>query len=264
MAPTPEIVPLTGHLGAELHRITLAGAPEPTVRVLHDALLRHQVVFVPEQHLAPAELLALAGSFGEIMRNPTSPKVDGFPDVTELVTHDGRSPDMWHFDTSYVAAPPMASLLTMVRSPAVGGDTMWVSGYALLDALSPAMRELAEQVTVRYESPSRAVDHFVAEHPLVTLHPETGRASLAFDSMYATRVVELRRAESDALLGFLRTHVADPSYACRYRWREGTFAMWDNRCTMHRVASDYEGERIIHRVTVAGTTPLPARARAPR
>lgn len=256
----PHVTRLSGHIGAELSGLDLAGGDPRAVRSLHDALLAHQVVLVPGQHLAPGDLLALASSFGEIMRNPTSPKVEGFPDVTELVTFDGRSPDMWHFDTSYVPEPPMASLLTMVRSPTVGGDTMWVSGYALLEALSPPMRELAERVNVRYESRSGGSEGFVAEHPLVTRHPETSRASLFFDAMYATRVVELRRVESDALLGFLRTHVADPTYACRYHWSEGTLAMWDNRCTMHRVASDYEGERIIHRVTIAGESPRPARA----
>jgi hypothetical protein len=135
----PHVTRLSGHIGAELTRLDLAGGDPRAVRSLHDALLAHQVVFVPAQHLGPGDLLALAGSFGEIMR----------------------------------------------------------------------------------------------------------------DAMYATRVVGLQRVESDALLGFLRTHVADPTHACRYHWSEGTFAMWDNRCTMHRVASDYEGERIMHRVTVA-------------
>jgi taurine dioxygenase len=76
--------------------------------------------------------------------------------------------------------------------------------------------------------------------------------------MYSTRVVELHPTESEALLTFLRVSITDPTFACRYRWADGTFAMWDNRCTMHRVSSDFVGERIIHRVTVAGDAPVRA------
>ena len=80
--------------------------------------------------------------------------------------------------------------------------------------------------------------------------------SLYIDTMYASRIPELRRAESDALLGLFRTMVADPTYAYRHRWSVGDLAMWDNRCTLHRVASDFVGRRVIHRVTVAGARPV--------
>jgi taurine dioxygenase len=102
-----EVRRLSGHIGAELHGLDLTGEPsEEAVDAFHAALLEHHVVFVPGQFLGPGELLALGGRLGEILRNPTSPKVEGHPDVTELVTHDGGAPDIWHFDTSYVDVPP--------------------------------------------------------------------------------------------------------------------------------------------------------------
>ena len=143
----------------------------------------------------------------------------------------------------------------MVQSPAVGGDTLWISGYAVYESLSAPMQEFLASLTVVYDSSVFAPLELVAEHPLVRVHPETGRVGLFFDPMYSTRVVELHPSESDALLAFLRSVITDPTFACRYRWGDGTFAMWDNRCTMHRVASDFVGERIIHRVTVAGDVP---------
>jgi taurine dioxygenase len=255
---TVEVRPLTGHIGAELVGLDLArGFDERAFETLRTALLEHQVVFLPGQFLGPADLLEIACRFGEILRNPLSPKVEGFPDVTELVTRDGSAPDIWHFDTSYAEVPPRASLLSMVKSPAVGGDTLWISGYAVYESLSPMMRDFVERLTVVYESGAKGPAGHVAEHPLVRVHPETGRTSLFFDPMYSTRVSALNAAEGDALLAFLRSYVTDPTFACRYRWTDGTFAMWDNQCTLHRVASDFVGERIIHRVTVAGEKPLP-------
>jgi taurine dioxygenase len=249
---------LSGHIGAELRGLDLSGDPaDEAVDAFYAALLEYHVVFVPDQFLGPGELLALGARLGEILRNPTSPKVDGFPDVTELVTHDGGAPDIWHFDTSYVAVPPKASILSMVKTPPVGGDTLFVDLAAVYESLSPSMRDFLTGLTVRYESP-KGVPGYEAEHPLVRAHPETGRRSLCFDPMYATRVVELHKEEGRSLLAFLRAYVADPTFACRYHWEDGTIAMWDNRCTLHRVASDYEGERIIHRVTIADDGPITA------
>ncbi len=255
-----EVRRLTTHIGAELLGFDLRDFNERSYDMLHTAFLEHQVVFIPGQFLGPAELLDLAAWFGTIFPNPTSPKAAGYPDVTELVTHDGRSPDIVHFDTSYVEIPPKASMMTMVKSPPVGGDTLWSSGYALYESLSEPMRHFLEGLTVRYEASLKDGGRLVGEHPVVRVHPETGRRSLYFDSQWSTRVVELGGEESDALFAFLRSYVKDPTYACRYHWAEGTFAMWDNRCTVHRVASDFIGERIIQRVTVAGEKPIGARA----
>jgi taurine dioxygenase len=251
-----EVRPLTRHIGAELRGLDLAdGLDDGAVAALHAALLEHHVVFVRDQFLDPAGLLAVGARFGVIDVNPLAPKVDGFPSVVELVTRDGRAPDIWHFDASFTAEPPMGSLLSMVKSPAVGGDTLWISGYAVYESLSEPMRAFLASLTVEYDSSRFAPMPLVAAHPLVRVHPETGRAGLFFDPMYSTRVVELHPSESDALLALLRSVITDPTFACRYRWTDGTFAMWDNRCTMHRVSSDFVGERIIHRVTVAGDVP---------
>jgi taurine dioxygenase len=131
----------------------------------------------------------------------------------------------------------------------------------LYDSFSEPMRDFLERLDVRYEARGKSPDDDLrAEHPLVRVHPETGRKSLYFDSQWSTRVIGLRRSEGEALLAFLRSYVTDPTYMCRYRWTEGTFAMWDNRCTLHRVASDFVGERVIQRVTVVGEKPVAARS----
>jgi taurine dioxygenase len=251
-----EVRRLTSHIGGELIGLDLTDFDSETFETLHTALLEHQVVFVPGQFLGPQQLLDIAAWFGDIFPNPTSPKAEGFPDVTELVTYDGGSPDIVHFDTSYVEVPPTASLMSMVKSPPVGGDTLWASGYALYEALSEPMRTFVEGLQVRYVAWTKDGVQLVGEHPLVRMHPETNRPSLYFDSQWSKSVIDLNKDESDSLLAFLRSHVKDPTFQCRYHWSEGTFAMWDNRCTVHRVASDFVGERIIQRVTVAGEPPI--------
>lgn len=253
MHNTWKVLPLTQHIGAEVQGADLASRlSEQACSSLRDILLEHHVVFFRKQFLTPVQLVELARMFGEIEVNPFSPKVDGLPEVTELITYDGGSPDIWHFDTSFLANPPMGSILSMAKSPAVGGDTLWISGHAAFEALSLPMREFLTPLSVLYDSAVRARPGHQAEHSIVKAHPNWGRPTLYFDPMYSTRIPQLGRIESEAVLQFLRGFVTDPTFACRHRWRNGDIAFWDNRCTLHRVASDFVGERIIQRVTLAG------------
>ena len=75
---------------------------------------------------------------------------------------------------------------------------------------------------------------------------------------FTRRIVELSDAESALLLGHLTRWVQQPRFTVRYRWSAGTIAMWDNRCTQHHVLNDFEGERVIQRVTVMGDSPKAA------
>jgi taurine dioxygenase len=94
-----------------------------------------------------------------------------------------------------------------------------------------------------------------ARHPVVRIHPETGRRSLLVNEHFTRRIVELSQPESDVLLAFLVRWAVQERFTVRYRWTPGTFAMWDNRCTQHFVVNDFEGERVIQRVAVLGDDP---------
>ena len=93
-------------------------------------------------------------------------------------------------------------------------------------------------------------------HPVVRVHPETGKKSLFVNEHFTRRIVELSHEESDILLGYLTKWVATQRFTLRYRWTAGTIAMWDNRCTQHKVLNDFLEERIIQRVTVMGDVPV--------
>jgi taurine dioxygenase len=95
-----------------------------------------------------------------------------------------------------------------------------------------------------------------AIHPVVRTHPETGRKALFVNSAFTLRIKGLRPAESAALLGFLYQHITTPEFTCRFHWQKNSLAIWDNRCTQHRVIADnLPAHRRMERVTVEGDRP---------
>ena len=163
----------------------------------------------------------------------------------------------------------MGSILRMFTVPAHGGDTLFASMYAAYEALSDQMRSFLDGLTARHDGAPyyREVNRIIgrddggrtypsAEHPVIRTHPVTGRKALYVNSMFTTRLLGIPKAESDAILAFLFEHVKQPVFQCRLRWRPGTVAFWDNRCTQHFAVWDYFPHvRSGYRVTVKGERP---------
>jgi taurine dioxygenase len=96
-----------------------------------------------------------------------------------------------------------------------------------------------------------------AEHPVVRTHPVTGRKALYVNRGFTTRITGLPIDEGDAILRYLYEHMENPLLQCRFRWRAGSVAFWDNRCTQHRAMWDYWPHvRAGHRVTIKGERPI--------
>jgi taurine dioxygenase len=109
----------------------------------------------------------------------------------------------------------------------------------------------------RYGVDDRGRTYPRAEHPLVCTHPVTGRKLLFVNRVFTTRIVQLRRPESDAVLELLLRHIETPEYQCRFGWQPNSVAFWDNRCTQHHALFDYYPHRRYgHRVTVCGDKPF--------
>jgi taurine dioxygenase len=121
------------------------------------------------------------------------------------------------------------------------------------------MKDLCEGLTALHDASPHGTPERKAIHPVVRVHPVTGRKSLFVNQHFTRRIVEMSHEESEALLTYLISHASRTRFTVRYHWSEGTIAMWDNRCTQHFVLSDFEGERVIQRVTVMGDRPEPAR-----
>ena len=265
---------IAGALGAEIEAVDLAAGLSPdAVAEIRRAFLEHQVIFFHDQRLTPAQFMAFAQHMGKPIEYPFVKGIEGFPKVIEVkkLEHERQNfGGIWHSDTAYLAEPPMGSMLLAREVPPYGGDTEFASQYAAYEALSESMRRLLDDLkAVNASSKADAtrtredltrqkeiVAEYVAEHPVVRTHPETGRKALYVNVGHTVRFSGMTEEESAPLLAFLFRHQVRPEFTCRFQWRAGSLAFWDNRCTQHNPVNDYHGHRrVMHRITLAGDRP---------
>lgn len=270
-----EVRKIAGALGAEIHGLDLSNAlSDETVKAIRKAFLEHLVIFLREQDLTPAQFMAFARRMGRPVEYPFVKGIEGFPEVIEVkkLEHERQNfGGIWHSDTTYLDEPPMGSMLLAREVPPYGGDTLFANQYLAYESLSETLRNLLlalkgvnssskadvtrtreDRVKEQGEAPKR----FVAEHPVVRTHPETGRRSLYVNVGHTARFVGMTEEESAPLLQFLFEHQVKPELTCRFQWQAGSLAFWDNRCAQHNPVNDYHGHRrVMHRITLAGDRP---------
>jgi taurine dioxygenase len=266
-----QVEKLTPHVGAEVRGVDLAlPLDERTFKEVHDALIEHGVIFFRDQRLTPDQQKAFGRRFGELHIHPAAPSLQGHPEI--LVIHaDEHSKRVagedWHSDVSCDPEPPMGSILYMHELPPVGGDTLFASMYAAYNTLSDPMRRFLEPLTAMHEGEHVFRGRYGvkdegrvfprAEHPVIRTHPVSGKRALFVNRGFTTRIVQLKRAESAAVLDFLYRHVETPELQCRFRWQPRSVAFWDNRAVQHHAMWDYYPQRRHgHRVTIKGDAPF--------
>lgn len=284
--------PVTPLIGSEVAGVDLRDElDEPTIRALRQALLERKVLFFRNQPLTDAQQVRLSHYFGgvtpahpvdngyteqqpEIKRNVKSQKWQNvFSDAEQQLWRAQSRPHRtrgWHTDITFVANPADISLLRGVQIPAVGGDTLWIDLEALFEDLSPALKNFLEPLQAahaRYDAAhgrppeprwdGHSAGPFLAIHPLVRVHPETGRKALFISPGFIKYIVGLSDGESAALLDFLTGEVAGRvDLQVRFRWTPNSLAVWDNRNTSHWGPVDgvhFSDERIVHRTTVGAS-----------
>jgi len=251
-----DLRPVTGALGAEVHGVRLGELDDDGFAAVRTALAEHLVLFFPDQHLTHDEHADFGARWGEVEIHPFLEKVDDdHPGIVVLDSEAGGKADVWHTDVTFRPDPPICSILHMKVCPPVGGDTMWANMQRAYDELSPPIRELCDGLTAIHSAAGFGQPGVTAEHPVVRVHPETGRRALYVNRTFTRRIPQLRPAESRAFLAYLHEHAVQPQFTCRYRWSEGTVGIWDNRVTQHYAVDDYVGRRRIERVTVLGDRP---------
>jgi taurine dioxygenase len=283
-----QVVPLSGTIGAEIHGIDVRNLDQATVDAIRAVWLDRKVVFFPGQHLNPDEHLAFAARFGEPTEgHPVIPGIEGHPEVFEIDYTQARTLYAsygevstksrgihWHTDVTFVARPPMGSILRAVVVPDAGGDTLFSDQRAAFEGLSPTLQAFLETLTAVHdgEAQFRGMLNKVGvgkwegktfdslepvEHPVVRIHPETGAKTLFVNPGFTSHIKGLERPESDALLEFLYNHSVKPEYTVRYHWHDGDVGFWDNRSTQHAVSGDFgDAHRVIQRVTLRGDAPV--------
>lgn len=261
MSDELSVTRLTGALGAEIEGLHLRDLNAGQVDSIRALLHQHLVLFFPGQFLDIDAHVALGSHFGPLESHPNLDNpFTTHPQVFELAASHGGVADEWHSDISFSPNPAAISILNMIECPPVGGDTMWASTYAAYEALSPPLQELCAGLTALHDAAPHGKPEVNAIHPVVRIHPVTGRRALFVNQHFTRRLVELSHDESRLLLDYLVRWIANPRFTVRYRWQKGTIAMWDNRCTQHFVVSDFNEQRVIQRVTVMGDTPEAAQA----
>ncbi|SDZ21272.1 taurine dioxygenase [Saccharopolyspora shandongensis] len=251
-----DVRPVSGALGAEVRGLDLEKLTEESFARLHDLLMENLVLFFPEADPLSAEAHKNFGRFlGELEVHPFLPKMDGHQEIVVLDSDQGAKADVWHTDVTFQANPPIASILQIVQCPPRGGDTMWSNQYLAYEALSAPLRDFLDGLTAVHAFTHPNGTSFEAEHPVVRVHPVTGRRSLYVNRMFTMHFPQLRRAESDALLEHLFAVAERPENICRFGWKPGGIAMWDNRVTQHYAVNDYTERRVGHRVTILGDEP---------
>lgn len=272
-----DIRPLSGAIGAEIFGVDLARElDDDTVAAIRRAWLDHLVVFFRDQDLPPATLLSFARRFGEPIEYPFVKGIDGFPEITPVIKLEHERVNfggLWHSDTTYLETPPMGTMLVAREVPPYGGDTLFANMYLAYESLSAGMRRVLDGLVavnssakadttktredrMRDGANPAARKEYIAEHPVVRTHPETGRKALYINGGHTLRFKDMTEEESAPLLNFLFAHQTRPEFTCRFRWQAGSLAFWDNRCAQHNPINDYHGfRRVMHRVTLAGDKP---------
>jgi taurine dioxygenase len=261
-----------------------ADLDDAEVGAIRSALLEHEVIFLRDQDLDPDAQVAFSHRLGPPSPVPFIEPIAGHPEVIAVVrdateAHDFTFGSLWHSDFSFLAEPPCASMLHALEVPPFGGDTIFASQtrayhrcskamQALLDRLdgvhsavnayAPAMQAVHDSfvgMTVRTDESARATQ----VHPVVRVHGETGRRALFVNAQYTIGLAGFAPFEAKVLLDYLFALGTRVELTCRWSWRVGDVAIWDNRSVQHMAMADFTGHRrAMHRTTVAGEVPLPA------
>ena len=274
---TIEVAPIAGAIGAEIRGVDLSRpVPDEQLAEIRRAWLAHLVVFFRDQSLDADAFMAFARRIGRPIEYPFVRGLDAHPEIIEVTKLEHERVNfggIWHSDTTYLERPPMASMLLARTVPPYGGDTLFANMYLAYETLSEGLRATLDGLRavatsakadvsrtredrIRSDGRDAARTTYNAEHPVVRTHPETGRKALYVNVAHTVRFAGWTEDESRPLLDLLTTHLTRPEFGCRFGWRVGSLALWDNRCAQHNPVNDYHGfRRVMHRITLEGDVP---------
>lgn len=261
-----KVTKVSGQVGAKISDVRLGALTDVEFDAIRSALFDHGVVFFWDQTVSPTDHIALAKRFGEIDVNRFFTPVDGFPEIAEVRTNPDQGKVIggtWHSDHSYDERPAMASILVARELPPFGGDTLFASQVAAAKHLSSGLRDTLQGLNAIHSDDSFSqsiidsigTDAFKGEisHPAIIRHPQTGQEALFVNGDFTVRFDGWTVEESRPLLDYLYRYCTQPAFSCRFRWKPGSVAIWDNRLVQHFATADYQGHaRLMHRITVKG------------
>jgi taurine dioxygenase len=270
---TIEVRKLTPIIGAEIFGADLSKTlGNQQYEEIHLALMENLVIFFRDQTISVDQQKDFGRRFGKLHIHPAAPKgLEQHPEIL-VIRADEKSKrvagEEWHSDVSCDPEPPMGSILYLTTVPPDGGgDTMFANMYRAYETLSEPLRKMLEGLTAvhdgehvyrgRYGMKDEGRVFPRSEHPVIRTHPVTGKKLLFVNRGFTTRIVQLKRDESAAILEMLYRHIETPELHCRFKWQPNSIAFWDNRCVQHHALWDYyPAKRYGHRVTICGDKPI--------
>jgi len=276
-------------IGATVRGVDLARPlARATVDALHALWMQHLLLVFPGQAIDDEQHVAFGRNFGELEIHPSLAhrssrhreiyRVSNVDEAGNLIPPKDTGWQYlsqswrWHTDSSFRAIPSKGSILHGIEITNEGGNTLFANMYAAYDALSDAVKARIEDLRVIHDhdyilglSPQlrEKEDKGSYEalppvrHPLVRVHPVTGRRSLFLSPHTMASVEGVEPVEGRALLDELIAHATQERFVYRHRWAPHDVIMWDNRCTMHSVEpfDNASVRRVMHRVTLVGEGP---------
>ena len=280
--------PLDAPLGAEVSGLDLAqSVASEDLAAVQAAWAQHLVLLFRGQKLSDPQLISFSRRLGDLDLCPPNDlgrtHIEEFPEIVVVsnAVVDGRKlgslgnyESLWHTDMSFAEVPPRASLLHALEVPPAGGDTQFSNMYLALEKMPAALRARIQGLYLVHDSSHDSAGTLRkglpnvsdpreapgAHHPIVRVHPVTGREALFLGRRRNAYVVGKTLEESEELLDRLWEHAMRPEFVWTHKWKVGDLVLWDNRCTMHRRdAFPSSTTRIMHRTQVKGEPVQPPR-----
>ena len=262
--------PVQPYVGAEVVGVDLS-QPQTAdaIAQLRAGWLKYKVLIFRDQNITRGQQLQFGKAFGVPERHPAFGEQD-IPEVLAIREQPGKTMGEWHTDVTYVEAPPSGALLHAIELPKIGGDTIFVNTAAAYEKLDDDTKRRIASLQAEHAPGFERNFNIIKDaervraltqanpphqHPVVTVHPETGEKVLFVNEYFTTRIVGLEEAESERLLAHLFTHIKRPEYQLRVQWELHTVVFWDERATQHYAVMDYSEPRRLDRVTLSGTRP---------
>lgn len=292
-----DVRPINPVVGAEVHGVDLREPiSDALFAEINRAFLTHHVLAFHDQPINRTQHKAFGALFGELHVHPlkhdknksggnngvpedkrrtvglSADRGGSDPAILEINATQGSkyvAGGAWHSDVTCDERPPKASMLLIMQVPDVGygGDTCFTNMYRSFETLSDTMKDFLRGLTAVHDGAIPYVGSYNTtppeggyprhEHPVVAVHPETGREVLYVNSGFTSHIKGLSKFESKHLLDMLYRHI-ETRLDCQVRmnYRPNTLMMWDNRCLQHQAAWDYwPYSRYGERVSVIGHRP---------
>jgi taurine dioxygenase len=265
---------LGGRFGARLDGIDFARPlGETEIEAIAEALHTHQVLSIPAAAMKAEQHLQIALRFGVPEEQATDQfaRHETVPHITVIDSAKGDRADSWHADETFLEHPPLVNALHAKQVPEAGGDTAFISAACAYEGLSDKFKALVDDLTAvhdyghLYELGWRAglplgpavgqalSKGLIHSHPVVRTHPTTGRRWLTVNSTYTRFIEGVEPLEAQMLLDFLLRHMQKPEFSFRHHWQEGDLLLWDQQAVQHYAVNDFEGRRLMHRISALAT-----------